>query len=80
MKFYLDDSITPLEILPQEVDYGTGQLYGESTTWTFNSENITNLPIYSIRFDAASLKRFLLYNEAGNDFLLINYSEEGEEK
>lgn len=74
LKFYLNDTITPLEILPQEIESIEDGLIGESVTWQYDTSNIKNMPIYNIKIDGRSLQRFLKYNENGNDFLIIDYS------
>lgn len=74
LKFYLNDTIIPVEILPQRVFAQADGLTGESITWEFDATNIKNLPIYSIRIDGRSLSRFLEYNKNKNDFLIIDYS------
>lgn len=71
LKFYLNDTITPLEILPQKIVSINDGLSDESTSWNYDVEN---MPIYNIRIEGNSLKRFLDYNKNGNDFLIIDYS------
>jgi hypothetical protein len=74
LKFYLNDTITPLEILPQTIESIEDGLIGESVTWQYDTSDVKNMPIYNIKIDGRSLQRFLKYNENGNDFLIIDYS------
>lgn len=71
LKFYLNDTITPVEILPQYVRSISDGLTGESVVWQYGADK---MPIYNIRIDGRSLQRFLKYNKNGNDFLIIDYS------
>lgn len=71
LKFYLNDTIKPVEILPQKISSINDGLSEESILWRYDIEN---MPIYNIRIDGRSLKRFLEYNKNGNDFLIFDYS------
>ena len=73
LRFYLNDTFIPIEILPQRVLAQANGLNGESITWDYDTTNIKNLPIYSIIIDGRSLQRFLQYNKNKNDFLIIDY-------
>ncbi len=71
LKFYLNDTIKPTEILPQKISSINDGLSEGSVSWQYSVEN---MPIYNIRIDGRSLKRFLEYNKNGNDFLIFDYS------
>lgn len=73
LKFYINDTPTPLEILPESVNL-SNVFAADAISWTFDSKKNNNMPIYSIRIDCRSLARFLQYNKNSDDFLFINYS------
>lgn len=70
LKFYLNDTTTPIEILPQKFSTANS-LSEELIAWKYD---VNGMPIYNIKIDGRSLQRFLGYNENGSDFLIIDYS------
>lgn len=75
MQFYLNDT-------PAMIGATVGVLKDPvaRTTWTLNSDKITAMPIYSLRFDAKSLQRFQQVNQQLDSqspyYILIDYSYE----
>lgn len=73
IKFYLNDTPTPLSTR-------VNGLYKEETRgmWSFDTSNVTQVPIYSLRFDASSIQNFLNANHIlGNEdplYLFIDYT------
>lgn len=65
-KFYINDTSTPIEILPQTLDIDN-PLTKEATTWQ-DTKKI--FPIYKIRFTQDSINKFLA---RGEDYLIINF-------
>ena len=65
-KFYINDTPTPIEILPQTLDVDN-PLTKEATTW---QDTKKVFPIYKIRFAQDSIIKFLAH---GEDYLIINY-------
>lgn len=77
IKAYLND--TPFAISARG---GSLTNLAASQTWTYptGSSRISNIPVYSIRIDAASLKQFLdnnaLLSPEQQSYLFINYEYE----
>lgn len=75
IEFYLNDT-------PAAVGAKTGKITDPiaRTTWTLNSDKITSMPIYSLRFDAKSIQRFQQVNQQLDSqspyYILIDYSYE----
>ena len=72
LAFYLNDTITPLKVAPSKV------LQNNYYIWKFSDLGIENMPIYNLKFDAASLKHFLETNSKRPiaNYLFIDYTYE----
>lgn len=73
IKFYLNDTPTALSTR-------VNGLYDEMTrgAWSFDTKNLSQISIYSLRFDADSIKTFLNANRILDDddplYLFIDYT------
>lgn len=75
LKFYLNDTTTPLMILPDSLNedpINPGLTY----MWKLNTDLISDFPIYTIKLDARTLNDFLLYNNHVNntEYIFISYT------
>lgn len=72
IKFYLNDTPSPLSTRNNTI--ANKEIRG---TWTLptGKDKVNNMPIYSVRFDAASLKQFLDNNKllTTPQYLFIDY-------
>lgn len=75
IKFYLND--TPTALSTRLNDLSNEQTRG---LWSFDTRNVPQVSIYSLRFDAESIQKFLnansILSEEGRFYLFIDYEYE----